>query len=479
MSYLPFVIITVALVLYLAVGLWSAKKVKSAGDFLIAGGSLSLLPLTGTYLATYFSGVSMLGFPASLYATGISYLWLPIFWAIGACLTVVVALRYRKVDMVTPADFYTIRYRSRILEQVASAGSIIALVFSLVVQYTTMGIAWSMALNRSYAEGILITSAVMAIIIVAGGLVSVAWTDVMKAVVFIIAVVASAFWVLSYAKGFNGLITRFCTVSPQHASVSKGLGGFLGVVFLFLTWTCGVATHPQYLQRISAAKDEGTGLLQIVISWPIVAVVYLSLTVLGVAAKVLVPELPSGLSRDYVVPLLMQKYAPIVFYALFLAGLIAAALSTADSVVQLCASYVTKNVVKGALKPNISPQSLLTIARCFSLFLVILIGVLALYRWAWITYISAYAWGLLAIIYFAPTIFGLYWKKANSHGAVASVVGGLAAFLVAQALSMAGGWPYKEVPPTGVGVLVGIILMVVVSALTPRSTEDELRPFFK
>lgn len=470
-------VIILTLVAYVAVGLWSSRNVKTSDGFLIAGGSLGVIPLVGTYMATFLSAVSVLGTPSGMFGSGFSYLWLLITFSVGACLTAIVASRYRKVDYVTPADFSKARYGSRFLEQTTSWGSMIALIFSLIAQFTAMGIVWSMALNRSFAEGIIVTSLVMVVIIAAGGLMAVAWSDVLKAGIFTVAIVVAAIW-LVVKFGYTNLLNQAIQAKPDFANFSEGMGGFWGIFFLFLTWSFGIATHPQYLQRMSAAKDQRTNMMQYVLAWPLLAIVNIGLMIVGIACVALVPSLPAGVTRDYIGPLVVQLQAPLFVYGLFLAGLTATALSTADSVIQLTVSYISHNVVRGVIKPDIEDQALLKLSRYLSLALVVFVALLTLLQWKWIVYIAAYCWGILAILYFSPTFFGLFWRRANTQGAIASVVGGLLAFLIAQSLALLGLWPYAEVPPTGVGVLAGLALMIVVSLCTAPSDEKLTKPFF-
>ncbi len=74
MTIIASLIIASTLIAYIGIGLWSAKKVNHVNGFLIAGGKLGLLPLTGTYVATFISAVSVLGLPAGIYQKGLSYL---------------------------------------------------------------------------------------------------------------------------------------------------------------------------------------------------------------------------------------------------------------------------------------------------------------------------------------------------------------------------------------------------------------------
>lgn len=465
---------------YIIVGLVYAKRVKTPEDFFTAGGKLGIWPLVGTYVATYLSAVTVMGIPSGIYLRGFSFLWLPMFWSIGAVGTVIIAMRYKRLHYSTPADFFKHRYQSEFLVQLNSYVSVIALTFGLVAQFTAMGIVWSVALGGTYQLGVIIASVSILIIVAAGGLVSVAYSDIAKAIIFTTASILAAGYMVINGPSIREVAGMALARAPELGDLTLGLGGPIGVFFLFLTWCFGVASHPQYLIRISAAVNEKVALRQYLYSWPILAVINLTFVIFGLWGAGFNPELPLGYARDHIGAIVVLQYTPTALYALFLAGLTAAALSTTDSVIQLCASYLTNNVIKGSLKPDISDEALLKISRYFSVGLVIFVAIIASYRWGWITYIAAYAWGLLAILYFAPTVWGLYSKRANTLAATVSVVGGLATFLIAQTLSLLGRWPFGlEGPPVGVGVLAGVILMAIFTYTGKPPKPEQVSRFFK
>lgn len=463
------IVIGSTLAAYVIVGLIASRRVKSGEDFLIAGGKLGYLPLFGTYLATYMSALSMLGWPADIYTFGISATWIGIFWALGGALTVLVARRFWHYRIITPPDFMAARYKSKLLEFLVGITSFIALVFGIITQYVAMGIVWSIALGRSYAEGVLITTVMMAIIIAAGGLVSVAWSDVLKAAVLVVGVLGSGAWIFANVANPVDCIRNLATTNPGFFDPFRVYSPF-GVAMLFFMWTLGVATHAQYLQRISAGKSLKVTLFQYT-AWYFVAALYAFVVLLAMVAKVVFPSgVPVGWSRDYVLPALFYYYAPPPVYSLFLAGIIAAALSTADSVIQLATSILIKNVVELARGKSFSSKTRLSIGRILSFALTVLVGIAAIYRPAAITYVAGYAWGLLAVGYFAPVFFGLYWRRASKTAAILSVLMGWAFFIVAQALALAGRWTVA-ISPAALGSMsaaISYIVLALVVKPTPQ-----------
>ena len=469
------IVISSTLAAYVIIGLVFSRRVKSGEDFLIAGGKLSYIPLFGTYLATYFSAVSMLGWPGDMYAFGISAAWLAIFWALGTVLTILVARRfwhYRK--LITPPDFMTARYESKLLELLVGVTSFVALIFGIIVQYVAMGIAWSVALGRSFVEGVLITTATMAIIIAAGGLVSVAWSDVLKAAIFVVAILGGGAYIFANVVNPLECMHKVAAIDPGFFDPFRVYAP-TGVVMLFFIWTLGVATHAQYLQRITAAKSLKTAFFQYT-SWYFVTVIYVFLLLLAMAAKTLFPTgLPAGWTRDYVLPALFYHYAPPAIYSLFLAGVIAAALSTADSVIQLATSIFIKNAVELARGKPFSSKARLNIGRALAFSLAFLVGAAAIFRPAAIIYLAGYAWGLLAVGYFAPVFFGLYWRQASKTAAILSVLIGLVFFIVAQALALAGLWKVP-VPPVALGSVAALISYIAIAFATKPTPPPEVTP---
>ncbi len=365
----------------------------------------------------------------------------------------------------------TARYGSKLLELLVGITSFIALVFGIVVQYIAMGIAWSVALGRSFVEGVLITTALMAIIIAAGGLVSVAWSDVLKAAVFVIATLGSGVYIFTNVMNPLEGIRKVATIDPQFFDPFRVYAPF-GVVMLFFMWTLGVATHAQYLQRITAARSLKTVFFQYT-SWYFITVIYVFLLLLAMTAKVMFPTgLPAGRTRDYVLPALFYHYAPPAIYSLFLAGIIAAALSTADSVIQLATSILIKNVIEPARGKPLSSKARLNVGRVIAFALTFLVGAAAIFRPAAITYLAGYAWGLLAVGYFAPVFFGLYWRRASKTAAILSVLIGWVFFIIAQALALAGRWTVP-ISPAALGSMAAVISHIVIAFVakpTPPST---------
>ncbi|MEM2633848.1 MAG: hypothetical protein QW372_00035 [Nitrososphaerales archaeon] len=211
----------------LIIGLYAAKYVKSVRDYLIYGHRMGLIPLTFTYFATYLSAVSVFGFTGLVYRSGWSGLWLPIIWASGSIMGMFIALRLRRVKLLSPHEYFKTRFGLPTGFQVfAGLLTIIAVLVSLIVQIKAMGITWSLALNRPIEEGIIISMFVLLVYTVVGGLYSVAYTDVFQGALFTVMLIGGGVWALSAMGGLENLYAMAAKINtpptPGAAPTPEG-----------------------------------------------------------------------------------------------------------------------------------------------------------------------------------------------------------------------------------------------------------------
>ncbi|MEW6082808.1 MAG: sodium:solute symporter family protein [Bacillota bacterium] len=478
-------IIIIYLLVVLYIGYWGMKQTRDVEDYIVGGHRLGILPSTGTYLATYLSAVSMLAGIGVVYNIGVAGAWFPIFYASGALFGPIVAARYRRVTFNTPPQFYAIRYDSRSLQVLAGIITIIAVIFSLVVQFSAIGIVWSLATGGAFIHGLLIGSLVCLAYTLMGGYMAVVWTDVFQAVVFVAVTLIGGFWVLSKVGWISGMYAGLSQVTappvaggvpPVPGTLVSALGPYvpLAIFFMMLPWLGGVATHPQYLVRMQSAKDIKTALQKYAYSWVALCLIYFLFTSIGLGGRILVPTMPEGMTGDWIYPHLFMTYMPPVFTGLLFGGLLAAAMSTIDSQMVLVAGCATIDIVKN-FWPGTPERSLLWISRIMVSVVWALAFVFTTYKHPMLIAVAGLSWGLLAIGFFAPTLIGLYWKRVNATSVWVSITSGLAVFLFWQ---FRFGTSVIGIPPVATGVFTGIVALVVATLATRPAPENLWGPFF-
>jgi SSS family transporter len=472
------------IVITLVIGFYAARYVKSVKDFLIAGHRLGLIPLTMTYFATYFSAVSVFGFSGIAYRNGWSALWYPIIWATGGTMGIFIALRFRRALLTSPHEYFRVRFGLPYGFQVfAGLLTIIALLVSEIVQIKSTGIVWSMALGRPYEEGVILSMIIILIYVMAGGLYSVAYTDIFQGIIFTVMLIAGGVWALFAIGGLNNLYVMASSISAPptpgapptpKGSLTSALGSytFISLLFLWLNWAPGVAAHIRYTQRMLAGKDTDSAIKMHVITWPILFVLYICMAFMALVGRVFIPTMPKGMSVDYILPLIFQTYFPPIVTGLLYVALLGAAMSTIDSELQICGSILLTDMQRYV---KFSENKMLNFARVINIVIVVIAALITLYPLPIIIEFSAYTWGILGTLYFAPMLLGLYWRRVNKWGVVSGIFGGLIVFVIWQILW---GTSIYGIQPFGVGVLVSILLTIIVSAVTRPPPEEYLKMYF-
>jgi SSS family solute:Na+ symporter len=192
-----------------------------------------------------------------------------------------------------------------------------------------------------------------------------------------------------------------------------GMGIWFGYMFL---WFVSVPMAPQIFQRFMVAKDRESFKATIIL-YPIITTFLFFLTVsIGVMGHNAYPNLPAAQS-DTIFPLLLARYTGVFFSTLLLTGSLAALMSTMDSQLLSLTSMITIDFLKIKKKQVLKER--------------IIIGVLGLTGFliairppeTILGFISATTFRGLSVL--APTIVGgLYWRRANRYGALASIIVG-------------------------------------------------------
>jgi len=166
---------------------------------------------------------------------------------------------------------------------------------------------------------------------------------------------------------------------------------------------------------------------------------------------------------------------PYVISGLVAAGGLAAALSTADSLLLTISNTLSHDIYYKVLNPATSTQKRVTISKLLLLVVALIAAYVASLKPADILSMVGAAFSLGASTLFPALVFGAFWKRANQQGALAGIVTGFAVcvYYMLQAHPALGGsaqnqWFHIAPISAGIfGVPAGMLALVVVSLLTP------------
>ncbi len=473
-------------VIYGIVGLLAARRVRTLEEYAVAGHKMGLIALTGTYFATFISALSFLGGIGGIYRVGISNVVYPIMWATGSAIGPIIAYKFRRVPLITPAEFFEKRYGNQYLRILIAVITCVSLIPFFMIQLNALGAVYTLATGRSFAEGVILGGIVVALYTILGGMVAVAWTDVIQGFVLTVGAIMGGVIVYQLCGGLDNIIASAATIStpPEVGMTPTSPGSLIAVAsFLTLPWFVaqwftqapGTGAHPQYLQRIQAAKDIKLSLRMYIYSWITLAVIYFCFVIIGLGGRVLVPTMPEGFKSDWIFLYIMLRYVHPVIAGVVFAGIIAAAASTLDTQVHLTSVSLSIDVVRG-LKREISERSALLISRALTAVLVAIAIYFSIYPAAEILTLGGYTLGLMGVLYFVPVLLGLYWRRVTAAGVAVGTVVGIIVFVVWQTLW---GFSIYGLPPVGIGVMTSLVLTVLVSLFTKPPREDCIKPYFE
>lgn len=423
----------------LAIGLWSSRRIRSATDYIVAGRRLGLPLVTGTLFATWFCAGTMIGAPAQAYLFGNQG---TIFDPWSAALCLVLAGMFfnrlmRRGGYITVADFFETRYGRKmgllaavilVIAQMGWVGSMLV-AFGVMLQYFSgLPLAW----------GIVISCLVVVAYTYLGGMWSVTITDLFQALLLTVGLLIMLPRALSCAGGWDYFIAHAGnqTGLPAFALGPVGESGFLGYralpgwIYYIGAWMSigfGSLCSQDLMQRTLSAKDEKTAVYASYLAGALYLTVGLIPVLIGMIAFNLYPGL-SLAETEMIMPLLAVQFLPPLLMVFFVAGVVAAIMSSCDSALLAASSILGYNMLR-YIKPGASDRFVLKITR-ICVPLVALVSLLMALYLETVYNLMVLAWSLMLVGLIAPYVAGCFWKKTNEPGAIAAVLAGVISWAV-------------------------------------------------
>ncbi|KKM10132.1 hypothetical protein SY88_15985 [Clostridiales bacterium PH28_bin88] len=420
------------------VGWWSSKKITDTTDYIVAGRRLNLFYAVGTLFATWFCAGTLMGGAANAYLFGNQGV---IFdpWGAALCLVltgIFFARLMRRGGYVTLVDFFEIRY-GKTMGLLATVVLAIAEMGWVGAQLVAFGTILQIFMGVPLWAGIIISCFVLIVYTYLGGMWSVTVTDVIQMIILTIGVVILLPAVISHVGGWQEFLATAGDWAelPAFAMAPAGEAGYLGYTgvpgwFYYLgAWLAiGVGSIPaqDLMQRVLSSRDEKTAVRASYISAILYVVIGIIPAIIGIAMFSINPDLTVP-DTEMILPWLAMNFLSPLAAAIFVAGMVAALMSSADSALLAGASVIGYNGVQ-YLKPNATEDQKLKITRITVPVIAVISLLLALYAET-IYRLMVIAWSILLVGLAAPYIAGYFWKKANRTGALAALFGGFLSWI--------------------------------------------------
>ena len=461
------------LLVTIAIGLVAAKRVKSSADFAIAGRHLPLAMIVTTTFATWFGSETVLGIPAKFVNSGLNGVVEDPFGA-GSCLILVglfFAGKLYRMNLLTISDYYRERY-GRSVEILCSVIIMVSYLGWVSAQVTALGLVFNLLSGGSISMPLGMTIGVVSVLAYTlfGGMWSVAITDFMQMIILVVGLSTLAVFAGNQAGGADKVIAL---------AVSQDMFKFLPepnfkeILFFFaaaITIMFGSIPQQDVFQRVMSANS-----LTAATKGPIIGgICYILFAFvpmfLVVSALIIMPEKAAQLIQEdpqKVLPTLVMEQMPFVMQVLFFGALLSAIKSCASATLLAPSVTFTENIWRQFFPHQGDKQALLAMRITVLVFSGMVLTYAILMQGSSIYDMVSGAYQVTLVGAFIPLLFGLYWPKATTQGAIFAIVLGLLAWLMFL-LTPAG----EEFPAQLAGVLASLTGMLV-GSLGPQALRNK------
>ena len=461
------------LLVTIAIGLVAAKRVKSSADFAIAGRHLPLAMIVTTTFATWFGSETVLGIPAKFVNSGLNGVVEDPFGA-GSCLILVglfFAGKLYRMNLLTISDYYRERY-GRSVEVICSIIIMVSYLGWVSAQVTALGLVFNLLSDGVISMPLGMTIGVVSVLAYTlfGGMWSVAITDFMQMIILVVGLATLAVFAGNQAGGADKVWALAVSQDLFKFLPEPNMKDILFFVAAAITIMFGSIPQQDVFQRVMSANS-----LNAATKGPIIGgICYILFAFvpmfLVVSALIIMPEQAAQLIQDdpqKVLPTLVMTQMPFVMQVLFFGALLSAIKSCASATLLAPSVTFTENIWRQFFPHQGDKQSLLAMRVTVLVFSALVLLYAIQMQGSSIYEMVSGAYQVTLVGAFVPLLFGLYWSKATTQGAIFSIALGLSTWLLLL-MTPAG----EEFPAQLAGVLASLAGMLI-GSLAPQALKNK------
>ena len=440
----------------LAMGWWGMRRARSKSEFLVAGRRLGPWMYSGTMAAIVLGGASTIGGVGLGYKYGLSGAWMVFAIGLGLlALSVFFSARIARLKVYTVSEMLDLRYggRAGVISGVVMWAYTLMLAVTSTIAYATI---FDVLFDLPRTVAIVLGGAIVVAYSTLGGMWSITLTDMVQ---FVVKTIGVLILLLPIAVVKAGGFAEMKAQLPTEYFAPLGIGG--ETIFTYvLIYTFGMLIGQDIWQRVFTARTDRVARWGGTVAGTYCLLYALAGAVIGTAAKVLYPNLPSA---DDAFATIVKDELPMGVRGLVLAAALAAVMSTSSGALIACATVANNDIwsrLRGVGSAQGEDHDEVKDNRLFILVMgVAVIGIaIALND---VVQALTVAYNLLVGGLLVPILGGLLWRRGTVQGALAAVtVGGLSVIGLM--------WSYGILAnePVYYGLLASLAAYVIVSLAT-------------
>lgn len=470
------------LVLYLGImafiGWYAGRKTNNIGDFFVLSGKAGVVVSGIAYFSTQFSMGTFLGTPGTIYGVGYAGMAISVPGAVF-CMILPALLIGRKLitlghkyGFLTMADYLTDRYHSKNMSGVLGVMMLFFLVPMMGVQIIGAGVIVHVFTGLPEWVGVVGMGIIVILYCMTGGMKGAMMTDVIQGSLMIATAVVTFIVSIVMGGGFSNINHTLQSMNEAYLTF-PGANGYMPWTYYIsniVLWSFFTMGQPHLFTKFFAMKDHKTMFKAILLG---TAGMFFSATLIEWAGVNGIASIQNIEKADQIIPMILQRGMNPFLASIFIAGIVAAGMSTIDGILVTTTGAVTRDIYQKIINKNATDEAVMSLSKVVTVIIGIVVICFGVFQPGSIFEINLFAFSGMAI-FVVPILFGIYWKKATAKGAIASVIVGIISLLLftlnpsVKALAMG----FHALFPT---TIIASIVMIVVSKFTetpPQETID-------
>jgi SSS family solute:Na+ symporter len=525
LGHAPHVVLVCYLLILLGLGIVGYLRGKATEeDYYLAGRGQGLLVTSLTIMATFFSGVALLGFPGMVYEHGVSAMFLALNLPVAGAAVYLLGNGIRKLGKargyVSPGDMIAGYYGGSMIRIVAAVLGILYVLPYIIIQIKAGGLlAQTLFGEDMYNTGAVALSAVTLVYVLVGGMRSVAWTDVLQGLLLLSGAVLAGIAVIASMGGPGEFFAKVAELDPKqltmHDPAESKWNPWWILTFCLFASLASIVQPAQWMRFYAAGSSKILRRSAVIFAVVLPACFLFGIMLVGLGGRALHPpplpldleisldfilmqinvtNLPEGLGKaDQIAVFMLREELPvmlgglgIVLVSIIMVAIMAASMSTADSNLHALGGVITRDVYD-QFKPDASQKQRTWVGR-----IVIIVTTLLALLIVYLGENSEFGKGLLKTIaqfFFLAMAFScqlipaavdiLYIRRGTRAGAIAGMITGGAVVLAT--LFLAGNDTIQTIKRVidlgGLALAFNVMVFILVSLFTRKPDPEHIEEF--
>lgn len=415
-------VIFIYLLITIIVGMYAGRNVKTMTDFAVGKRDFLIFTLIMTIIATYIDGESILNGVTLSYKSGLSYYIANISSTITLFLYSAIAIRVTKFEnAISVGDIMGELYGKFAQIFTGISGFLISAAL-VAAQFKAMSFVFDYFYGVDSVTGVLIGAFIIIAYSAFGGIRAVTWTDLVQFFILICAVPLVTSIAINKVGGISEIFHQL--PSDKLTFFAEDDETFYKHIVYFVAFAMPLCSPPM-IQRMLMTKDMKRSFKAYWMSAAICIPLYIMISLAGVAAFVMDPNLDPNNVFMY----LIDTGMPSGLKGFAVAGIIAIIMSTADSFMNTAAISFSHDFIKTIYPQRFSDTDELRLTKLVTLIIGFLACVIAL-RFSNLLDIMFYSFVLWGPVVTIPLLLGLFGVKSPRYAFYVAMGGGIAASVI-------------------------------------------------